>query len=65
MDFRTAISEVDIREWLQEKSPGYLIRRFVAHLDRDEQDANTPVTLKSREERKRLRAIRVPFVCSR
>ncbi|KAF9980874.1 hypothetical protein BGZ75_007881, partial [Mortierella antarctica] len=42
MDFRTATSQEDIIQWLRDKEPGYLIRRFVAHLGRDEQDPSTP-----------------------
>ncbi|KAF9570266.1 Rad2 nuclease [Mortierella alpina] len=56
IDFRSANSHVDVTDWLRDKEPGYLIRRFIAHLGKDEQDPSTPVTLKTKEERRRLKS---------
>ena len=55
MDFPTATSHVDIDQWLRDKEPGYLIRRFLAHIGRDQQDPSTPMP-KSKEERRRLKS---------
>ncbi|KAF9343638.1 hypothetical protein BGX34_006534, partial [Mortierella sp. NVP85] len=49
-----ATSAEDLRLWIGSKEPGFLIRRFIAHVGREDQDPMRPK--KTKYERKRLKS---------